>query len=174
MPMSALKTKSGDFYFGGVNGYNIFKPKDIHDSDFSPLLIITNLRVRSKSKEVITQSPIHELTNNTEDIKLGYQFRDISVDFLGINFIDPYNTFYRYRLINIDKDWVNIGTQNTLNFNYLPAGKYELRLQVTTNPGKWAATYRSLVFTILPPWWLTGWAFACYFLLLILLLTVFF
>ena len=173
-PMSTMKTKSGELYFGGVNGYNSFMPKDVDDNAFLPKIIISNIRVRSNSKEVTSHSLPYELTNSKEAIKLSYQFRDISVDFLGINYINPNNTFYRYRLINIDKDWVNIGTQRTLNFNYLPSGKYELRLQATTNSEFWDSTYKSLIFTILPPWWLTNWAFIGYFLLLILLLTAFF
>ncbi len=174
MPMSFLKTKSGEIYFGGVNGYNAFEPEKIDDYDFFPTLIFTDLRIRSNDKEGVTNRSLYKLTIDGQEIKLSYKYRDISVDFLGLNYSDPENTFYRYRLFNIDKDWVYIRAQHTINFNYLPAGKYELQVQATTNPAIWNQNYQSLGFTIMPPWWLTGWAFTGYFILLVFLLAVFF
>ena len=174
LPMSIFRTKSGQIYAGGVNGFNVFDPGKIDDHDFIPPLIFTDLRIRSNTKEGIKHLPIHTLVKGQKEIKLNYQFRDISVDFLGINYSDPENTFYRYRLLNIEKDWVNIGKQRTINFNYLPAGKYELRIQATTSEASWGDSYQSLSFEILPPWWLTGWAFAAYLLVLGILLAIFF
>jgi signal transduction histidine kinase/DNA-binding response OmpR family regulator len=174
MPMSFFKTKSGELYFGGVNGYNKFNPSHIQDNDFFPAIMISDLSVRSKNKEGTIHWPLMSLTSEKEEISLNYQYRDISVDFWGKNFIDPGNTFYRYRLINFDNGWINIGTQHTINFNFLPSGKYELQLQATTNPETWDTKYQSLQFTILPPWWMTAWAFSGYLFLLMLLLTIFF
>lgn len=174
MPMSFFKTKAGELYFGGVNGYNKFNPTSIQVDDFFPAIMISDLSVRSKNKEGIIHWPLKRLTNEKEEISLSYQYRDISVDFCGINFIDPGNTFYRYRLLNFDNGWINLGAQHTISFSYLPAGKYELQLQATTNPEKWDTKFQSLQFTILPPWWMTFWAFSGYLILLILLLMIFF
>lgn len=172
LPMSFLKSKTGSVFFGGVNGFNVFQPDKIDDHDFSPRLIFTDLRVRSDTKEGTTHWPLRD--PGQAGIRLSYRFRDISVDFLGINYIDPDNTLYRYQLLDIDKEWVSLGTQRTINFNYLPAGHYELRVQATTNEASWGTSYESLILEIRPPWWLTGWAFTGYFVLLILLLSVFF
>jgi len=174
MPMSFFKTKGGEIYFGGVNGYNKFNPSSILIDDFFPAIMISDLSVRSKNKEGIIHWPLKKIPNEKEEISLNYQYRDISVDFWGINFIDPGNTFYRYRLLNFDNSWINLGTQHTINFNYLPEGKYELQLQATTNPENWDTKFQSLQFTILPPWWMTVWAYSGYLILLILLLTIFF
>ncbi len=174
MPMSFFKTKTGEIYFGGVNGYNKFNPSTIQVDDFFPAIMISDFSFRSKNKEGIIHWPLKSQIKEKEEISLNYQYRDISVDFWGINFIDPGNTFYRYRLLNFDNGWINLGTQHTINFNYLPAGKYELQLQATTNPETWDTKYQSLQFTILPPWWMTVWAFSGYLILLILLLTIFF
>jgi len=174
MPMSFFKTKTGELYFGGVDGYNKFKPSSIQVDDFFPTIMISDLSVRAKNKEGIIHWPLKSLTSEKEEISLNYQYRDISVDFWGINFIDPGNTFFRYRLLNFDNGWINLGTQHTINFSFLPAGKYQLQLQATTNPGKWDTKFQSLEFTILPPWWMTFWAFSGYLILLILLLTIFF
>ncbi|WP_372774254.1 two-component regulator propeller domain-containing protein [Mangrovibacterium sp.] len=174
LPNSILHSKSGLIYAGGVNGFNVFDPEKVDDRDFFPPIIFTDLRIRSNTKEGVKHWPVQNLTTSHRDLKLNYQFRDISVDFLGINYTDPENTYYRYQLLGIEKDWVYIAKQRTINFNYLPAGKYELRLQASTNESNWGDTYQSLSFEILRPWWLTGWAFAGYLLFLGLFLAIFF
>ncbi len=174
MPMSVFKNKKGEIYFGGVNGYNLVNAAAINENDFFPALMLTDLLVRTNSKEGIIHWPLQKTKSRSNPIRLNYMDRDITVDFWGINYINPTGTFYRYRLLNLDNDWINLGTQHSINFNYLPAGAYELQLQSTTNPEKWDKNYESLSITILPTWWMTTWAFAGYLILLIVLLTIFF
>lgn len=174
MPMSVFKTKRGEIYFGGVNGFNKVNPIAIVDKDFFPTLMLTDLLVRTNSKEGIIHWPLQKTNSKSNQIRLNYQYRDISVDFWGINYINPTSTFYRYRLLNFVSDWINLGTQHSINFNYLPAGEYELQLQATTNPESWDKNYQSLLITVLPPWWMTVWAFIGYLILLIVLLSIFF
>lgn len=174
MPMSVFKTKKGEIYFGGVNGYNIVNPSKIMEDDFFPTLILTDILVRTKSKEGIIHWPLEKSNDKRNQIRLNYQDRDISVDFWGINYINPTSTFYRYRLLNLESDWINLGTQHSINFNFLPSGEYELQLQATTNPEYWDKNYQSLLITILPPWWMTAWAFTGYLFVLIIMLSIFF
>lgn len=172
-PGAALKSSTGAFYFGGNNGVNAFFPEEIKDFEFFPDVVIESFVIGplSRTKETIR---IIDNVNMQEKVVLPYWQRNMSISFTGINLINPGQTIYRYQLGNQDTDWVYIGSQRTINFNFLPAGLYELRIQASTSDGKWPDHYKSLRISVLPPWWVTKWAFTLYFLMIGLLLFVFF
>ncbi|MCX6327225.1 MAG: response regulator [Bacteroidia bacterium] len=174
-PRSALKSKAGRLFFGGVNGYNQFLPGQITDTVFYPQVIFSELSIKFKiSKPGDLNSPIMQPLNETSHLVLNYNQRDFTISFSGLNFISPENTCFRYMVKGLDQDWIDLGTQRFINFTYFPAGSYELMVKATTNPESWGNEYKSLQITILPPWWKTGWAFSIYALLLAVLLAAFF
>lgn len=174
-PRSAIKSRTGELLFGGVNGYNQFFPWRVSDTIFFPPVILSDLSIKFKiSKPGDINSPIQKSLNETSHLFLDYDQRDFTISFLSLNYISPENTFYRYMVQGLDKGWIDLGTQRIINFTYFPSGTYDLRLKATTNPEKWGDTFKSLQVTILPPWWKTGWALAIYSIFLGLLLFAFF
>ncbi|WP_321373278.1 two-component regulator propeller domain-containing protein [uncultured Draconibacterium sp.] len=171
----ALQSYSGKLYFGGINGLNAFNPREIKEIEFYPNLVFKELQIDNKLiKTEEENSPLQKVLNETDNLILRYNQRDFSISFAGINFINPDKNNYRYRVVGLDDDWVEMGNQNTINFTYFPVGTYEIRLQVATNPQKWGADYRQLSLTVLPPWWKTWWAFLLYSFVLVVLLSLFF
>lgn len=172
---SAFKSKSGKLYFGGVNGYNAFFPQNVKREDYSPPIVFTELQINAKNK-------LLDETNNTENfnidniqqLNLEYTQRNIFLRFAGINFVNPFDTYYRYSLSGLDDAWIELGKQRTINFTYLPVGEHELRLQSSTNPFSWGESYKSLIIKVNPPWWLTSWAYVMYSVIISLLLYIFF
>ena len=43
------KTRSGAFYFGGNNGFNIFFPDHVRQTSFDPPLVMTNFKIFNKN-----------------------------------------------------------------------------------------------------------------------------
>ena len=174
-PRSAYKSKTGKLIFGGIDGFIQFFPWQITDTIFFPSIIFSDLSIKYKiSKPGDINSPLERSLNETSHLVLNYNQREFTISFLGLNFISPENTFYRYIIKGLEKDWIDLGTQHYLSFTYFPVGTYELRIKATTNPDKWGDTYRTLKITILPPWWKTNWAFAIYTIFLGLLIFTFF
>ncbi len=174
-PMSAMKSRSGLLYFGGINGFNAFSPDQVEYHEFSPKIVLTGVKIRSYSaKASKSDLPQTFPVNETREFTLKYNQRDISISYAGINYMNPEGTFYRYRLKNLNKDWIDHGNQRVINFAYLPVGNYELQIKASTSPEYWEDSYRSVFITVLPPWYMTGYAFVFYFLLVGLLLFVFF
>lgn len=173
MPLSTLRLKSGELLFGGINGYNRFNPEIISEDEYSPEIQITGFSSGSTRNNQVKNWPLSTFQGQKE-IKLNHQSRNITINFLGLNYADPQNTYYRYKLSGIMADWCNPTTERKITFNYLPSGVYLFSVQTSTNPSVWKGAYKNLTFTILPPWWETKWAFAVYVILLILLLGLFF
>jgi ligand-binding sensor domain-containing protein len=86
---SALKTKNGDLYFGGYNGFNTFNPDKIHYNQSEKKPVLTALRLFNslidentdyKGRKILKKS-----INNTKEIKLNYNENFVTFEFSGLN-----------------------------------------------------------------------------------------
>ena len=174
-PRSALKTRSGMFFFGGINGFNAFFPGAINDTVFYPEVQITRINIRDRnSGEQETGSPLNKPVSGTGEITLKYNQRDISLGFIGINYMNPEGTYYRYRMKGLNENWIDLGNKRELNFAYLPVGNYELQMKASTHPDKWGDGFRSLSIQVLPPWYRSVYALVFYVAFAGILLFIFF
>ena len=48
---SCFKAKTGNMYFGGVNGFNVFNPDNVYISEFKPKIIFDNFEVNGSNKK---------------------------------------------------------------------------------------------------------------------------
>lgn len=174
-PKSAVELKSGDMIFGGINGFNQFNEQNIKEFDFHPPVIFTGLRLNNKRITASDEdSPLNQSINDITNLVLNYKQRIFTIDFTGINFINPDKTFYRYRIKELDDDWIYLGKQRNINFTYFPVGTYKLIIQSSLNEEEWDGPSHMLGITVLPPWWKTWLAFLIYAVLFAAFLFVFF
>ena len=79
---------------------------------------------------------------------------------------------YRYQLTGSDKDWIYAKSNpKTLNYYNLSPGDYTFKVSVNEFNGSWSKP-AEFTFEILPPWWLTWWAYILYGILLSGLITL--
>ena len=74
------------------------------------------------------------------------------------------NLQYSYYLKGYDKGWAEWTRKTEKEYTYLPAGTYTFQVKARNNLGQESAI-STYTFTILPPWYQTGWAYAAYALL---------
>ncbi len=87
-------------------------------------------------------------------------------DPLGFGFVAPRHGFtdavtYQSRLIGLEANWSAWSTERTRSFTRLPVGDYRFEVQARDGDGQLSAP-GAMSFTVLPPWWLTGWALLAY------------
>ena len=71
---------------------------------------------------------------------------------------------YSYRLRGFDVNWSEWSAKTEKEYTHLPAGSYHFEVKVRNNLGNESAPY-VYSFRILPPWYLSLWAYGVYFLL---------
>ena len=76
---------------------------------------------------------------------------------------------YSYCLKGFDRDWSGWSKKTEKEYTNLPAGTYTFQVKSKSNLGN-ESVISNYTFTILPPWYLTGWAYVLYTLLLAVLL----
>jgi signal transduction histidine kinase/ligand-binding sensor domain-containing protein/DNA-binding response OmpR family regulator len=152
-----LKTRSGQLFFGGVNGFNMFHPKDIQPDRFVPPVYITGFQV---SNEKITPANSPLLANDisyTKNITLSYTQSTFSFDFAALNFSVPENNQYAYRLRGLNDEWNYVGNEHKATYTNLLPGSYTFEVKASNNDGIWNEVPTAVTIVIVPPFWNTWW-----------------
>jgi len=158
---SFCKTSAGDFYFGGINGFNKFSPDKIKEDPFQPPLVLTDFRIFNKkvliARDSKDHSPLKQDISQTTQITLPYKNAVISFEFASLNYTISDNRQYSYMLEGFDAKWNDVGTNRTATYTNLDPGKYVLKVRGTDNEGNWSSNMITFQLTITPPFYLTWW-----------------
>ncbi|MEW9700983.1 two-component regulator propeller domain-containing protein [Paenibacillus sp. SI8] len=155
------KSKSGEMFFGGVNGFNAFYASRIKDSSFIPPIHITSLRTKNKVMKCCTE-PLH----------LSYAENAFSAEFASLDYTMPQKNQYAYRLEGFDKNWVYSGDRRFASYTNLDAGRYIFEVKGTNIDGVWSDK-QTLEVTVDPPYWKTWWAYTLYVMMAVLIFWTF-
>jgi ligand-binding sensor domain-containing protein/two-component sensor histidine kinase len=157
---ASFTSKERLIYFGGVNGYNRFDPTKI-DIDNSPSpMRLTGISLPRDGGHIL-----EELTE-LKTLSLTHNDRFVTFQFSVLDFIDPEKNEFRYMLENFDADWIENGTRNTATYTNLPPGDYVFRVQGSNSAGIWNRKGITLNLQVLPPLWLSWWAYLIYSIML--------
>ena len=151
------KSQRGEFFFGGINGFNTFYPEQIEDNPFIPPIVITDFKIFNQPVPIGENSPLQQHINLSKTITLYYQQSFFSIEFAALNFLQPQKNEYAYQLEGFDKDWNQIGTKRQAYYTKVPAGHYVFRVKGSNNDNVWNKQGTTLEIIILPPWWETLW-----------------
>ncbi len=101
-----------------------------------------------------------DLRKPPSELRLPPDNRRLEIEFTTLSFSSLENIQFRYRLTDLDRDWLTTGTERSARYSRLSAGRYQFELQVRTAEGIWNAAKPALKFTVLPYFWQTGWFLA--------------
>jgi signal transduction histidine kinase/ligand-binding sensor domain-containing protein/FixJ family two-component response regulator len=150
--------RTGEMYFGGINGFNVFDPSQVVDDPFVPPVVLTDFRLFGKPVPVGGDSVLHKTINETDALTLPYNQNSISFEFAALSYVAPAKNQYRYKLEGFDADWRTVGSKERMAvYTNLDAGNYVFRVQGTNEDGVWNEQGVALKITITPPWWGTWW-----------------
>ncbi len=162
-----LKLPDGRLAFGGTEGWTIFDPLTIKNDDFEPRISLTTLKINNNTinpgkNNLILPSPL----NSIDKLVLSFSDNIIAIGFAGLQFNQPQDLLYRYRLKGYDDDWVQAGHTHIASYTKIPPGHYTLMVNASNTNGRWSSHIKTLTITIRPPWWRTWWAYLCYSIIL--------
>jgi len=153
-----LRTKDGEMFFGGINGFNCFYPAAIRSNPFIPPVYITGFQLSNvKMLPGEKGSPLREDISLTPEIRLSYRQTTFSFSFAALNYTIPQNNQYAYRLEGVDKDWNNVGNDYRAVYNNVSPGEYVFRVKASNNDDLWNEKGASIKVIISPPFWKTDW-----------------
>lgn len=162
---SYLRTDDGTMYFGAVNGLTYFHPDQIRTFESEPEIHFTNFRLFNKPVRPGERSVLKKDIDLTDQIILRHNQNVISFEFIALDFYSRGKNNFFYYLDGFESTWQSAGNQNATYTN-LPPGNYSFRIKATNIYNYPNNLERSIIITVLPPIWLTFWAYLGYAILL--------
>ena len=148
---ASYKSRSGELFFGGINGLTAFHPDSLHDNPHIPKVVLTSLKINDR------ELGGRVLYSALSVLRLSYSTNSCSFEFAALDYTKPEKNQYAYMLEGFDKDWVYSGTRRYASYTNLDPGDYTLRLKGSNNDGIWNEGGISLRLSIAPPFWVTWW-----------------
>lgn len=167
---SCYKDREGYLYFGGSNGFNMFKSDEIKDNPNMPKIVITGFQIFNKPVKIGNDSPLQKPIEFCDEIILNHDQNVLTFEFSALEYTNPRNNIYQYKMEGIDPDWVNTTAERRFaSYTQIDPGEYKFKVRGSNNDGIWSKNEAAINVIILPPWWKTYWAYFTYVLLTLLL-----
>lgn len=163
------KNRRGWLYFGGINGFNAFNPKEIRDNQNIPPVVLTDFQIANVSvrpgQSLDGQVILERSITQTRSLELSWKQRKIAFEFAALDYTCPEKNQYAYLLEGFEKEWNYVGTRRFASYSNLPPGQYVFRVKASNNDGYWNEAGTAITIRIIPPFWRTWWFYALVVLL---------
>lgn len=165
---SGYKDRRGRLYLGTIGGFIAFDPATFRENAFVPPVVLTDFSVFNQRVAVGGKdSPLEKSIVFSDKVELAPDQNSFSLQVAALSYQAPARNGLRYRLEGFDKTWNAVGPSGAVSYANLPYGRYTFRLQGSNSDGKWNPAERRLHIHIRPPFYLSGWAYALYGLLVL-------
>lgn len=150
------RSRTGELFFGGPNGFNAFYPGQLDFDSKGPEVVLTS--VDMFNEPIKSDVPLDRL----EKLELGFRDDVLGLEFAALDFVAPEANRYAYKLEGFNEEWIDLGTERRVTFTDLNDGDYVLRIKAANSEGVWNESGLALNIAVAPAPWETWWAYLLY------------
>ncbi len=159
------KSESGYCYFAGVEGLAFIHPDSVHYNLHRPKVEFTTIELYHRGKLIERFKP------DQKDIRLKYRKSSmLKVKYAALEFSEPHKNKFQVYLEGFDDEWQPVTLENEINISDLPDGDFVLHVKGANNDQIWSNEAAQLNIRIIPPIWMSNYAYAFYLIALIFLI----
>ncbi|WP_281233277.1 hybrid sensor histidine kinase/response regulator transcription factor [Flavobacterium gelatinilyticum] len=159
---AGTKLSTGEFIFGGINGFNVFHPDSIKDKKNTGRFLLNDLLVNNESLKLNSPYITEKNLEMISGVELPYEKSALSFDFVYLDYVNSEKINTAYFLEGWDKNWNYTSKENRANYSRLTEGTYVFKVKTTDVFGNWTNEVALAAVKILPPWYRTWWAYTFY------------
>ncbi|MBN2009011.1 response regulator [candidate division KSB1 bacterium] len=151
---------TGEMYFGGPNGFQIFHPDSIRDDTYTPQIVFTDLKIFNEPVIIgdDANARLKKSITESDAITLNYSDKIFSIEFSALHYASPAENEYACKLEGFEDKWTyHNSSRRFVTYTNLDPGNYTLRVKASNNDGIWNEAAKSLAIKIIPPFWQTWW-----------------
>jgi ligand-binding sensor domain-containing protein len=151
---AAYAAADGRFYFGGVDGIDVFRPQEIDIDRYRPPMALTSIEVLGDP--YAAGQPLESIRQISLDHDEGF----VAVQFAALSFSGSKQIEFEYRVPEESARWLR-ASSGVVSLAGLDSGDYTLMMRARNRHG---VTSEPIVLgvTIAPPPWRTWWAYSLY------------
>lgn len=168
-----LMSFNGRIIFGNNAGITVFRPEEIEKDNNTPNPYLLNIYindVKIEANEIYNGDRVLELSAEyTDSISLSYDNRNISFEFVGIDYVSTDLVQYSHYLEGFDQQWSSASTTLTrATYTNLREGDYTFKLRTANADGIWSDKILSIAVHIEPPFLRSTLAYIIYSLIILI------
>lgn len=164
---AAYRSSSGELFFGGPAGFNVFRPEEMTERKNQQRIVLTDFQLFQKpvaiGESVDGIVVLSKAVPETDKIILSPRQNYFSIEYSSLNYLKIQKSQVQYKLEGLSNEWLPVDhNSRKFTFTGLSAGDYVLKFRMANDDGTWTEQDESLAITILPPFWKTNLAFFIY------------
>ncbi|MFN8291513.1 MAG: two-component regulator propeller domain-containing protein [Chitinophagaceae bacterium] len=148
------RLQNGRILMAGGTFATLFSPGLAQDAEEKHPLLFTGAFSEGEEKPVMGNH-----------ISFSWEEKNIRLNWALLNYSNPLENQYYYKLDKVNKDWKTSGNRGEVNFYSLDPGRYLFHYKAATSQGQMSEE-QTLVIIIHPPFWKTWWFLTAVLLLL--------
>lgn len=167
-PNAAIHSRDGYMIFGSNEGVIVLPDSIQLPETFSSHMIFSDLSIMYRTVHPGEKnSPLTQALDKTSCIELDYDQNTFSMNVSSINFDNPSNIMYSWKLEGFYDRWSPPSSDNLIRYTNLSPGNYTLRVRAILMDNHQTLEEREIQILIGRPIWMTFWAFLLYALIII-------
>ena len=144
---SYFQMSNGEFVFGTPRGLQYFYPDSILNKKANLNVSVTKIETKNISSTI----------TNDATFKLAAKDNQVTFYFGSVDFSPHVRTYYEYKLVDLDKDWIKLEDQNSVRYNSLPPGKYFFKVRISNDNKNWQESDNEVSVVIAAAFYQTWW-----------------
>ena len=142
---AGCKARDGRLWFPTSKGVAVVDPDHLPRNPLPPPVQIEEIRLDGTT------------SSWSDTLRVGPDIDRIEIYYTGLSFVAPTQMRFKYKLVGLDRDWVEGEADRVARYVRVPPGEYRFHVQASNNDGVWNETGASLGLIVLPPWWRSAW-----------------
>lgn len=128
-PAATFLSPDGTLYFGNEKGLVYFAPAEAVETYMKSKIRLTDFYLFGNAVAPGTESALKQPIEATDAIRLTDRSNSIGFRFVALNYINPSDNSYEYKLEGFDKEWRSNGSNNTVFYEKLKPGNYTFKVR---------------------------------------------
>ena len=147
---AATTIDKNNIVFGGINGLTIIDSTHFTFSTPPVPIVLTDIMLMRQDDSIESKG----LT--TTDLTVAPLTKRITFEFAALNYLTPKHTHYRYRVLGLDKNWIQANAEQRLAVITMPQpGDYTLQIEYSYDGITWQDNALQRKLLVLPAWYQT-------------------
>lgn len=118
-----MKLSTGELFFGGANGFNLFSPGYIIKRSSIPNPFFGNLYLNYKK--------VFPNLNTSSKRSFSSDITNVKIELNSTDAVNPERYYYQCMLEGYDEDWINVDRKyREISYSFVPAGTYTFKYRI--------------------------------------------
>ena len=155
---AGIRARDGRLWFPTQDGAAVIDPQAVTANPKPPPVVIETIKI---DNVLIAECELRTVNcgfdREKSVINIAPDQQSFEISYTALSFINSENLRFKYKLENLDTDWVDAGTRRTAYFSHVPPGEYTFRVIAANSDNVWNERGAAIEIVVRPAFYQTWW-----------------